>query len=408
VTDDPSARGGSIRVDPYAVLPAWSCQGTPVQIGVFCHELGHALGLPDLYDTDGSSEGAGGWGLMGAGGYGGNQVQPDRPSHLSAWSKLHLGLRTARTVLLEGIYALTPVEEGGEILLIETSDPMEYFLVEYRARRGFDDSLAGQGILVWHVDALQVSAGLAENTVNADETHYGVSLEQADGEFELESGGNRGDSGDPFPGFRGAMNPNHRFGEDTIPASSTFGGPSGVTIELVDLSGGRALLRIVPPEGDPDGDGVSDRSDLCPLVPDPSQLDRDGDGVGDACDNCRETPNPPVEIPPLDRTTTGRQLDGDADGIGDACDADFTLEGSVVNVTDLLRMLDAFGRFVDAWSCPAPDGIPAGPCAPYDLDGVGEVVNTGDLLELLGRIGSDVSTERCPFCPLDCEGPACP
>jgi len=36
-------------------------------IGVFCHELGHAFGLVDLYDTDNSSYGTGYWSLMSSG-----------------------------------------------------------------------------------------------------------------------------------------------------------------------------------------------------------------------------------------------------------------------------------------------------------------------------------------------------
>src|SRR5690606_41205846 len=50
-----------------------------VGIGVFCHEFGHNLGLPDLYDTDpgnGSSQGIGEWGLMGGGSWLGGEHYP--------------------------------------------------------------------------------------------------------------------------------------------------------------------------------------------------------------------------------------------------------------------------------------------------------------------------------------------
>jgi len=53
-----------------------------------------------------------------------------------------------------------------------------------------------------------------------------------------------------------------------------------------------------PADPDDDEDGLSDESDLCPLVADPDQADSDGDGRGDACDPRHD-------------------VDSDADGVSD-------------------------------------------------------------------------------------------
>jgi hypothetical protein len=204
------------------------------------------------------------------------------------------------------------------------------------------------------------------------------------------------------------MNPNHLFDDLSVPSSVTSSGPGGVEIEIVAITTGSARVRIRPPQADLDGDGLKDSEDLCPRLWDPDQLDTDADGVGDACDNCVLTPNAPPAIASPDQTTTGGQPDGDADGIGNACDADFTREGAVVNVADLLQMLGAFGLPTQAWACPDDDGSATGPCDRYDLDGDADLINLGDLLEVLARIGTDPSVERCPACPLECVGPACP
>ena len=45
---------------------AYSTEPEDGHVGVFCHEFGHVLGLPDLYDTTYRSEGVGIWCLMGA------------------------------------------------------------------------------------------------------------------------------------------------------------------------------------------------------------------------------------------------------------------------------------------------------------------------------------------------------
>ena len=67
-------------------------------LGVFVHEYGHDLGLPDLYDTSGNTGGAenstGFWSLMSSGaniGNGGPNGIGDHPTDLGAWEKLQLG-----------------------------------------------------------------------------------------------------------------------------------------------------------------------------------------------------------------------------------------------------------------------------------------------------------------------------
>jgi M6 family metalloprotease-like protein len=94
-TGDARTGGGFIQIDEYAICPALNCGATSpyassewIDIGVFCHELGHSFGLPDLYDTssDGNS-GIGEWGIMGAG----NWNTPELPAHPEAWTRAELG-----------------------------------------------------------------------------------------------------------------------------------------------------------------------------------------------------------------------------------------------------------------------------------------------------------------------------
>lgn len=62
-------------------------------VGVFAHEYGHDLGLPDLYDTSGGENGTGFWTLMSSGSWvdTGQDTIGNAPSHMGAWEKFQLG-----------------------------------------------------------------------------------------------------------------------------------------------------------------------------------------------------------------------------------------------------------------------------------------------------------------------------
>ncbi len=194
-TNDPAAGGGRIKIADYVILPATgtgSCE--PLHIGVLAHETGHALGLPDLYDYDGSSQGIGAWGLMGTG----SHHERHSPAHLSAWSKEQLGWVRVDW-LKEPLDSLEirPVQESRTIYRYDIPGaPNQYLLFENRQRQGSDRGLPGSGLLVWQVDSDRAEMG----AWNSDEDHPAVGLVEADGRRDLRRGRPAG-PGDPFPGF---------------------------------------------------------------------------------------------------------------------------------------------------------------------------------------------------------------
>jgi M6 family metalloprotease-like protein len=188
-TSSIGANGEPIRIADYVIIPAVDpATCGPLPIGVLAHETGHALGLPDLYDYDGSSAGIGAWGLMGTG----SHSKEYSPAHLSAWEKEQLGWVTVSWLTTaDSIIALEPVQRSRTVYRFDT-EGSEYLLFENRQRIGSDRFLPATGMLVWNVDPERGELGAWNN----DERRAAVSLIKGDDGSPVR----RADAGDPFPG----------------------------------------------------------------------------------------------------------------------------------------------------------------------------------------------------------------
>jgi immune inhibitor A len=225
---------GAVQVFGYLTVPE------DAHIGVCCHELGHLLfGFPDLYDTSNISEGIGNWCLMAGGSWGGNG---DTPVHPCAWCKVNQGWASAQVVGADGPLQISEVKTSFSVVRLWTDGAIgnEYFLLECRQQTGFDVSLPGAGLLLWHID----------DTVptNSNWAHPKVALLQADGRRDLESARNRGDNGDPYPGIA----QNTSFTSATNPNSMSYAGAdTHVSLTNISPSGpimtANATVRRPPP-----------------------------------------------------------------------------------------------------------------------------------------------------------------
>ncbi len=228
-TDDIRFDGTAILVQDYIMQPIENSAGGLIEIGVFSHEFGHALGLPDLYDTDYSSDGIGDWCLMS----GGSWTTPSSPTHMSAWCKEMLGwiVPIVPDVNIDA-FEFPNVEENAFVVKLWTKGELgpymsyyshgqdvgrEYFLIENRQRIGTEQHIPGTGILIYHIDNSLYS--------NSNEDHRMVDVRAADG-F---SGGS--DPGDPWPGTSN----NYNFDFQTIPSSMSWGG-ANTEVALLNIS----------------------------------------------------------------------------------------------------------------------------------------------------------------------------
>ncbi len=126
-------------------------------IGTACHEFGHTLGLPDLYDTTTGSSGvfSGGlyerFALMDAGCY---NNEGRTPPYFTFEERMMLGWVDAddyEELSASGEYTLPSVQEE-KAYRIPTEMDGEYFVLECRGESGWDAALPSHGLFVYHLD----------------------------------------------------------------------------------------------------------------------------------------------------------------------------------------------------------------------------------------------------------------
>ena len=138
-------------------------------IGTTTHEFGHSLGLPDFYDSDYARNGqAGGlydFSTMDGGPYNNNGRTPP---YFNAEELMMLGWMDGLTEIeRQGTLTIEPVQNRIAYKM-PTAVEGEYFVLECRAKTGWDRSLPGHGLLVYHVDKSQRKVTIIEDTYRGE------------------------------------------------------------------------------------------------------------------------------------------------------------------------------------------------------------------------------------------------
>lgn len=290
--------------------------GDPVYglLGVICHQFGHQIGLPTLFDNDssnGASAGIGSFGLMGTGVWNANGFVPPLPC---AWSRYYLGWEDDNIIELNSSFENMPLtfptaddEDTPKLYKINISDK-EYFLLENRQQNpdgsmlGGDPSFTftllpegqqdvyppghpnagqpkfnfmentykdcewdfylpglggpdspvinGSGMLIWHIDENIIDANFdpdfENNSINADASHKGIDLEEADGVQHLDTAYQFYSWGSAYDAYREGNSTyfGKRVYEDIFysPIAESYYG--GIPLEIFDISQSDSLMSF--------------------------------------------------------------------------------------------------------------------------------------------------------------------
>mgnify|MGYP003407608537 CR=1 FL=1 len=147
--------------------------GTKISnIGVICHELGHALGAMDYYDTNyeigGRYTGTGQWDIMADGSWNNDGKTPPNfnpyvRSTVFGWNK-QITLESEEDIIIPTI-ELSDINKS-VIYRINTENDGDYFLLENRQKIGFDSAIPGEGLIIYHVHP-EIDRYTATNTINS-------------------------------------------------------------------------------------------------------------------------------------------------------------------------------------------------------------------------------------------------
>lgn len=231
-----------VRIQKYEM----SNIGSDLSLYTICHESGHMIyGYPDLYDYDGDSQGTGAYSLMSTVYNEKNPVPPD-PYCRNIISRWNLPIQMNEYSAGTKFSAISNSNGNSYSYKWTGNQSSEYFLIENIQRSGRYADMPDAGLAIWHVDE---KGNNSKNEMTSG-SHYLVSLEQADGNYDMErnvNGGNRGDL------FRGGYRDS--FTSTTIPDSKWWNQwESGLELSQISNLGTEMTFVQSFSQQDPDPD----------------------------------------------------------------------------------------------------------------------------------------------------------
>lgn len=221
----------------------------PDGIGVIVHEISHALGLPDFYDTKSVAFGMDFWSVMDYGMY---TRQAKVPVGYTAYEREFMGWQQTEIINEPKTLHLACFDRGGKgYKLVNNANPNEYYILDNRQAMGWDWGLCsnrGHGMLVYHVD---YSAGAWNgNTVNTNASHQRLTIIPANGTLIGSNNQKSSDEwkaslqGNPYPG----ITENHELTDNSSPASLVFTGNymSKPLYDIEETEDGIITVKVMP------------------------------------------------------------------------------------------------------------------------------------------------------------------
>ena len=222
---------GGTTFNGYQITDIGTSVSSALTIGTFCHESGHLVfGWEDTYDYTSTSNGVGRYDLMCTSG----TTNPVMPNPYFRTIRAGWGEPEIINNFISG--STIDVQANQISAQVYTKDNKEFFIVENVQPTLRWTGFSRAGLYIWHIDSNK------NNNNNKDMTatlHYQVSLEQADGRFDLENKRNSGDTTDAF-----YLGNKTEFTRNTTPNSKWWDGTYS-NLSITNISTASSVMTYI-------------------------------------------------------------------------------------------------------------------------------------------------------------------
>ena len=233
-----------LKIDRYSCAPELrGNSGNGIsRIGPHCHEIGHALGAMDYYDTDystgGEYSGTGKWDVMASGSWNNDGIIPaDFNPYVKAYN---FGWITPKPLPMGEVSILPSWLAPDNYFILKDSEYADYYFLENRSKEKWGESLPGEGLLIYHIHS---DIANAENEINvtAPQMCYIVcaSSKSRKPNNSPASYGDINSNSCPYPG----SSDNRNFGQESTPLAFYWDNETcGIELNNITLSDNGCII----------------------------------------------------------------------------------------------------------------------------------------------------------------------
>ena len=214
-----------LKIDRYSCAPELrgnSGKGIS-RIGPHCHEIGHALGSMDYYDTNyatgGEYFGTGKWDVMASGSWNDDGITPaDFNPYVKAYN---YGWISPKSLEVGNVMIRPSNDSPNDYYMLRSSDRGDYYLLENRSKTKWGRGLPGEGLLIYHIHYDLENSGNEINATAPQKCYIVCASSKTKKPNEQPSSyGEINSAGCPYPG----SSVNHSFSTETTPIAFYWNG----------------------------------------------------------------------------------------------------------------------------------------------------------------------------------------